>query len=64
MDDYYENFANLLKELKSKFKIDSYKSVSLYTIRHFDKKAISTIQKNNTVLLEQISKETVQMVIQ
>lgn len=63
-DDYYENFENLLRELKSKFKIDFYKNVSLYTIRHFDQKAISTIQTNNTVLLEQTSKETVQMVIQ
>ena len=64
MDDYYENFKNLLKELKSNYKIDFYEDVSLYTIRHFDENALSTIKKNNTVLLEQISKETVQIVVQ
>ena len=64
MDDYYDNFEKLLEELKIKFKIDFNKNVSLYTIRHFDKNSISKIEKNNTVLLKQISKETVQIVIQ
>ena len=64
MDDYYDNFEKLLEELKIKFKIDFNKNASLYTIRHFDKNSISKIEKNNTVLLKQISKETVQIVIQ
>jgi len=63
MDDYFNNFQNLLEDLKDKFKIDFNKDVSLYTIRHFNKDAISKIEKNNTILLKQISKETVQIVI-
>ncbi len=64
MNDDFDNFENLLEELKTKFKIDFYKNVSLYTIRHFDENAISKIEKNNIILLKQISKETVQIVIQ
>ena len=64
MDDYYDKFEKLLEELKIIYKIDFNKNVSLYTIRHFDKNSISKIEKNNTVLLKQTSKETVQIVIQ
>ena len=64
MNDDFDNFENLLEVLKIKFKIDFYKDVSLYTIRHFDENAISKIEKNNTILFKQISKETVQIVIQ
>jgi len=64
MNDDFDNFENLLEGLKIKFKIHYYRAVSLYTIRHFDENAISKIEKNNTILLKQISKETVQIVIQ
>jgi len=63
MDDGYNNFQNLLEDLKDKFTIDFNKDVALYTIRHFNKEAIIKIEKNNTILLKQISKETVQIVI-
>ncbi len=64
MDDKYNNFDELLSKLKNKFNIDFDKEVSLYTIRHFDENAIEKIEKNNKILLKQLSKETVQMVIQ
>jgi aspartate kinase len=64
MNDDFDKFENLLEELKVNFKIDFYKDVSLFTIRHFDGKAIAKIEKNNTILLKQISKETAQIVIQ
>jgi len=64
MNDDFDKFENLLEELKVNFKIDYYKDVSLFTIRHFDENAIVKIEKNNTILLKQISKETVQIVIQ
>ncbi|NNC69723.1 MAG: aspartate kinase [Flavobacteriaceae bacterium] len=64
LDDKYHNFDTLLEELKSKFKIEYFPEVSLYTIRHFTKEAISTIEKDNGVLLKQLSQETVQMVIE
>jgi aspartate kinase len=64
MDDKYNNFDGLLSKLKNKFNIDFDKEVSLYTIRHFDEGAIKKIEKNNKILLKQLSKETVQIVIQ
>ncbi len=64
MDDAYGNFENLLSELKNKFNIDFDKAVSLYTIRHFNENAITKIEDTNKVLLKQMSKETVQIVIQ
>lgn len=64
LEDKYHNFNVLLQELKNKFKITYYKDVSLYTIRHFTKDAIASIEKNNGLLLRQLSQETVQMVIE
>ena len=64
MNDDFDKLENLFEELKVKFNIDFYKDVSLFTIRHFDENAIAKIEKNNTILLKQISKETAQIVIQ
>jgi len=64
MDDSYDNFEELVSKLKNKFNIDFDKEVSLYTIRHFDESAIQKIESDNRVLLKQMSKETVQIVIQ
>ena len=64
MHDDFDKFENLIEELKVNFKIDFYKDVSLFTIRHFDENAIAKIENNNTILLKQISKETAQIVIQ
>jgi aspartate kinase len=36
--------------------------VSLYTIRHFDEKVAEIVENNKTVLLKQISRETMQIV--
>ncbi|MCF6347102.1 MAG: aspartate kinase [Flavobacteriaceae bacterium] len=64
MDDKYNNFDELLNKLRNKFNINFDKNTSLYTIRHFDENAIKKIEKNNKILLKQMSKETVQIVIQ
>jgi aspartate kinase len=37
-------------------------NVSLYTIRHFDEEAKEMVERNKTVLLKQISRETLQIV--
>ncbi len=63
LHDEYQNFEKLLDQLKKKFKIEFNKEVSLYTIRHFDEEAIKKIEKDNKILLKQLSKETVQIVI-
>jgi aspartate kinase len=51
-----------LHHLKAKFKVTSDKNVSLYTIRHYNQSAINQIETDKTVLLKQLTQETVQVV--
>ena len=62
IEDKYGNFEELRKVLAKKFKVSYNENVSLYTIRHFDEKSKNAIEKNKTVLLKQISRETLQLV--
>ncbi len=56
-------FNNLLTELKGKFKVQYNAGLQLLTIRHFNKEIITELTAGKTVLLEQISRHTAQMVI-
>lgn len=62
IDDNYNNLEKLLQHLKAKFKVTCNENVSLYTIRHYNESAIEQIEKNKTVLLKQLTQETIQMV--
>lgn len=62
VDNIYNNLDKLLQHLKAKFKVTCYDKVSLYTIRHYTKKAIQHIELDKTVLLKQLTQETVQIV--
>ncbi len=62
IEDKYENFESLRVILSKKFKVSYNQNVSLYTIRHFDEKAKNAVEKNKTILLKQISRETLQLV--
>ena len=62
IEDKYKNFDALKTILSKKFKVSYNENVSLYTIRHFDEKAKNEIEKNKTILLKQISRETLQLV--
>ncbi|WP_242134273.1 aspartate kinase [Aestuariivivens marinum] len=64
VDNIYNNLDKLLLQLKAKFKVVCHESVSLYTIRHYNDKAISQIETGKTVLLKQLTQETVQVVTQ
>ncbi len=64
LEDKYQNFDKLISALKDQFKIDFHKGVSLYTVRHFSLDTMKQIEHNNKVLLKQITKETVQIVIE
>lgn len=64
IDDKYNNFDAFYDALKTKFTIKSYKAVTLYTIRHFDTKAIEEIRKKGKSIIRQINTETAQLVIQ
>jgi aspartate kinase len=48
--------------LSKKFKVVYNENVSLYTIRHFTATAAEIVEKDKTVLLKQISRETMQVV--
>lgn len=62
VDNIYNNLEKLLQHLKAKFKVTCSKNVSLYTIRHYNENAIKQIEKDKTVLLKQLTQETVQIV--
>ena len=63
IDNKFNMFDAFYDELKSKFKIDVQKGVDLYTIRHFDEKAILDIEAKGKSLLTQVNKETSQIVV-
>ena len=62
VEDKFENFKDLNPILSKKFKVDFDENVTLYTIRHFNDKAAQTVEHNKTVLLKQVSRETMQIV--
>ena len=62
LEDKFGNFNELKTILSKKFKISYNENVSLYTIRHFDEKAAKMVEKDKTVLLKQVSRETMQIV--
>lgn len=62
VEDKFFNLNRLIEELSEKFVVTCNENVSLYTIRHFDEKAMMCIAPEK-VLLKQISRETVQVVV-
>jgi aspartate kinase len=63
IDDKFYKFNEFYNELKAQFKIEVQKEVDLYTVRHFDTKAIAVIEEKGASLLTQINKETSQIVV-
>ncbi|WP_299046999.1 aspartate kinase [uncultured Polaribacter sp.] len=63
IDNKFKKFDAFYNELKTQFKIDVQKDVDLYTVRHFDDKAIKDIESKGTFLLTQVNKETSQIVV-
>ena len=62
IEDKFTNFEALKTILSQKFSVSYNEIVSLYTIRHFDKAASELVEKDKTVLVKQISRETLQLV--
>jgi aspartate kinase len=61
--DKYYRLKELLSILKATYKVECTENVSLFTIRHFDENSSRGILKNNKLLLEQRTKETLQLVV-
>ena len=62
VDNRFDTLELLLKQLKPKFKVQLHEGVSLYTIRHFTDKVLRSFEKDKTVLLKQVTQNTVQFV--
>lgn len=60
--DKFGNFEKMKALLSKKFKVSYNDNVSLYTIRHFDEKASTMVEKDKVVLLKQVSRETMQII--
>ncbi|MGF1560448.1 MAG: aspartate kinase [Flavobacteriaceae bacterium] len=63
VDNKFGRLDELLNTLKSRFKVVHHEDVSLYTIRHFNQRAIDSLLNGHDVLLEQRGKETLQLVV-
>ncbi|OUS01423.1 aspartate kinase [Flavobacteriales bacterium 33_180_T64] len=61
-ENTYSNLERLLQHLKAKFKVTSYENVSLYTVRHYNEQAISSVETGKELLLKQLTQETIQIV--
>ena len=63
VNNKYGRLRDLLKRLNTKFKVEVNENVDLYTVRHFDQKAIDKIKnKGKKILLEQRTNQVVQFV--
>ena len=62
VEDKFDKFKELKTILSKKFKVSYNDNVSLYTIRHFDAASAEVVEKDKTVLVKQISRETLQIV--
>ena len=62
VEDKFNKFNELKTILSKKFKVSFNENVSLYTIRHFTPEAAEMVEKDKTILLKQISRETMQLV--
>ena len=63
LEDNYTSFNKFYDELHPNYRIKYNRDVTLYTVRHFNDNAIAKIKKRGKVLLNQSSRETVQLVI-
>jgi aspartate kinase len=63
LDYDQERFEKLLNQLKEQFIIKYNTGLSLVTIRHYQQETLAQVSEGKTVLLEQISRNTAQIVI-
>ena len=63
VDNKFNQFNAFLQQVQSSYKVDFEREVNLYTIRHFNEKALDEIYSIGRALLTQINKETAQIVV-
>lgn len=63
IEDNFDNFKKLIEALHPKYKVLFNKNLTLYTVRHFRDEDLDRLEKGQTVLLKQLSRETAQLVV-
>jgi len=63
IEDNFDNFKSLIEALNPKYKVLFNKDLTLYTVRHFREDDLEKLEKGQTVLLKQLSRETAQLVV-
>ncbi len=63
LEDKFNQLAHFLLILNAKYKVKYNNKTTLLTIRHFDKKSIEKVKATKVILLQQISRETVQFIL-
>ncbi|MDA9843634.1 aspartate kinase [Flavobacteriaceae bacterium] len=65
INNKYKRLEELVLVLRSRFNVEVYEHVDLFTVRHFNEKAVQSIRKyNRQILLEQRTEETAQFVLE
>lgn len=62
VEDKFGNFETILEDLSNNFNVTFNENVSLYTIRHFSNEDAKKVIDGKEVLLQQINRETIQIV--
>ncbi len=63
IEDNFNNFKRLVETLSTKYKVLFNKDLTLYTVRHFREEDLEKLERGQTVLLKQLSRETAQLVV-
>src|ERR1700761_2688308 len=63
IDWYEERFNRLLKDLNENYKVKYNQGLTLITLRHYELDSLKDLTLGKTVLLEQISRNTAQLVV-
>lgn len=63
VEDKFHHFQELRERLSSQFRVSYNENVALYTIRHFDSFETIPALQNQTLLLKQVNRETMQLVV-
>lgn len=62
-DFYDERFKKLLKGLSEDFKVKYNEGLTLITVRHYSDSSLQELTNGKNILLEQLSRNTIQMVV-
>lgn len=63
IDFYEERFKKLLKALSQDFNVKYNEGLGLITVRHYNNDWLNDLKADKTILMEQLSRNTIQMVV-